>query len=92
LTGGPIPVFLKRKEKTYETDFSQQLGHSDVGCPDGNGHRAGSGQIPVQTGFRHCSSLNQPVMYLNGADFAKFLQEAHANYGKLIKELDITIQ
>jgi tripartite-type tricarboxylate transporter receptor subunit TctC len=38
------------------------------------------------------ADLNQPVMYLNGADFAKFLQEAHADYGKLIKELNITIQ
>ncbi len=38
------------------------------------------------------ADLNQPVMYLNGADFGKFLQEAHADYGRLIKELNITIQ
>ena len=38
------------------------------------------------------ADLDQPVMYLNGPDFAKFLQEVHADYGKLIKELNITIQ
>lgn len=38
------------------------------------------------------ADLNQPVMYLNSADFAKFLQDVHADYGKLIKELNITIQ
>ncbi len=38
------------------------------------------------------ADLDQPIMYQNGADFAKFLQEASADYGKLIKELNITIQ
>jgi len=38
------------------------------------------------------ADLNQPIMYQNSADFAKFLQEVHADYGKLIKELNITIQ
>ena len=38
------------------------------------------------------ADLDQPLMYLNGPDFAKFLQEVHADYGKLIKELNITIQ
>jgi tripartite-type tricarboxylate transporter receptor subunit TctC len=38
------------------------------------------------------ADLDQPIMYQNGADFAKFLQDAHADYGKLIKELNITIQ
>ena len=38
------------------------------------------------------ADLDQPIMYQNGADFAKFLQEVHADYGKLIKELNITIQ
>jgi tripartite-type tricarboxylate transporter receptor subunit TctC len=38
------------------------------------------------------ADLNQPVMYQNSADFAKFLQDVHADYGKLIKELNITIQ
>ena len=38
------------------------------------------------------ADLDQPIMYLNGADFAKFLQEASADYGKLIKDLNITIQ
>jgi tripartite-type tricarboxylate transporter receptor subunit TctC len=38
------------------------------------------------------ADLNQPVMYLNSADFGKFLQDVHADYGKLIKELNITIQ
>jgi putative tricarboxylic transport membrane protein len=38
------------------------------------------------------ANLSQPIMYLNSADFAKFLQQAYADYGKLIKELNITIQ
>ena len=38
------------------------------------------------------ADLDQPIMYQNGADFAKFLQDVHADYGKLIKELNITIQ
>jgi tripartite-type tricarboxylate transporter receptor subunit TctC len=38
------------------------------------------------------ADLDQPIMYQNGADFATFLQEVHADYGKLIKELNITIQ
>jgi len=38
------------------------------------------------------SDLFQPVMYLNSADFAKFLQQAYSDYGKLIKDLNISIQ
>jgi tripartite-type tricarboxylate transporter receptor subunit TctC len=38
------------------------------------------------------ADLDQPIMYLNGADFAKFLQQATGDYGKLIKELNISIQ
>jgi tripartite-type tricarboxylate transporter receptor subunit TctC len=37
------------------------------------------------------ADLNQPIMYQNGSDFGKFLQEASADYGRLIKELNITI-
>jgi tripartite-type tricarboxylate transporter receptor subunit TctC len=36
--------------------------------------------------------LDQPIMYQNSADFTKFLQQAHADYGKLIKELNISIK
>ena len=36
--------------------------------------------------------LDQPIMYQNSADFAKFLQQAYGDYGKLIKDLNITIQ
>jgi tripartite-type tricarboxylate transporter receptor subunit TctC len=36
--------------------------------------------------------MAQPIMYQNGADFAKFLQQAYGDYGKLIKDLNITIQ
>jgi tripartite-type tricarboxylate transporter receptor subunit TctC len=36
--------------------------------------------------------LDQPIMYQNSADFAKFLQEALADYGRLIKELDIKLE
>jgi tripartite-type tricarboxylate transporter receptor subunit TctC len=36
--------------------------------------------------------LDQPIMYQNGADFAKFLQQAYGDYGKLIKDLNISIQ
>jgi tripartite-type tricarboxylate transporter receptor subunit TctC len=38
------------------------------------------------------ADLDQPIMYQNGAEFGKFLQEASADYGRLIKELNITIQ
>ena len=38
------------------------------------------------------ADLDQPIMYLNGADFAKFLQQATGDYGKLIKDLNISIQ
>jgi tripartite-type tricarboxylate transporter receptor subunit TctC len=38
------------------------------------------------------ADLDQPIMYQNGADFAKFLQQATGDYGKLIKELNISIQ
>lgn len=36
--------------------------------------------------------LDQPIMYQDSAAFAKFLQQAYGDYGKLIKELNITIQ
>jgi tripartite-type tricarboxylate transporter receptor subunit TctC len=38
------------------------------------------------------ADLAQPIMYQNSADFAKFLQQAYADYGKLIKDLNISIQ
>jgi tripartite-type tricarboxylate transporter receptor subunit TctC len=38
------------------------------------------------------ADLDQPIMYQNSADFAKFLQVALADYGKLIKDLDIKIE
>lgn len=38
------------------------------------------------------ADLDQPIMYQNGADFAKFLQQATGDYGKLIKDLNISIQ
>jgi tripartite-type tricarboxylate transporter receptor subunit TctC len=36
--------------------------------------------------------LSQPIMYQNSADFTKFLQQAYADYGRLIKDLNISIQ
>ena len=36
--------------------------------------------------------LDQPIMYQDSADFTKFLQQAYGDYGKLIKDLNITIQ
>jgi hypothetical protein len=38
------------------------------------------------------ADLDQPIMYQSGADFAKFLQQATGDYGKLIKDLKISIQ
>jgi tripartite-type tricarboxylate transporter receptor subunit TctC len=38
------------------------------------------------------ADLDQPIMYQNGADFAKFLQQAYGDYSKLIKDLNISIQ
>jgi tripartite-type tricarboxylate transporter receptor subunit TctC len=38
------------------------------------------------------ADLDQPIMYQNGTDFAKFLQQAYGDYGKLIKDLNISIQ
>jgi tripartite-type tricarboxylate transporter receptor subunit TctC len=38
------------------------------------------------------ADLDQPIMYQDGATFAKFLQEVYGDYGKLIKELNITIK
>ncbi len=38
------------------------------------------------------ADLDQPIMYQNSADFTKFLQQAYGDYGKLIKDLNITIQ
>lgn len=37
------------------------------------------------------SDLNQPIMYLNSEDFAKFIKQATADYAALIKELNIKI-
>jgi putative tricarboxylic transport membrane protein len=38
------------------------------------------------------ADLDQPIMYLDSAAFTKFLQQAYADYGKLIKELNISIK
>jgi tripartite-type tricarboxylate transporter receptor subunit TctC len=38
------------------------------------------------------TDLSQPIMYQNSADFTKFLQQAYGDYGKLIKDLNISIQ
>jgi tripartite-type tricarboxylate transporter receptor subunit TctC len=35
--------------------------------------------------------LDQPIMYQDSATFAKFLQQAYGDYGKLIKDLDIKL-
>lgn len=35
------------------------------------------------------AELLQPIQYLNSADYAKFMQEAHADYGKIIERLGI---
>jgi tripartite-type tricarboxylate transporter receptor subunit TctC len=37
------------------------------------------------------ASINQPVMYLGSDDFGKFIRQATADYAKLIKDLNITI-
>jgi tripartite-type tricarboxylate transporter receptor subunit TctC len=37
------------------------------------------------------ASINQPVMYLGSDDFGKFMKQATADYAKLIKDLNITI-
>jgi tripartite-type tricarboxylate transporter receptor subunit TctC len=37
------------------------------------------------------ASINQPVMYLGSDDFGKFIKQATADYAKLIKDLNITI-
>jgi len=37
------------------------------------------------------ASINQPVMYLGSDDFGKFMKQATADYAKLIKQLNITI-
>ncbi|HEX2966882.1 MAG TPA: tripartite tricarboxylate transporter substrate binding protein [Syntrophorhabdaceae bacterium] len=36
-------------------------------------------------------NINQPIMYQNSADFAKFIKQAADDYAKLIKELNIKI-
>jgi len=38
------------------------------------------------------ADLDQPIMYQDSATFTKFLQQAYGDYGKLIKDLNITIQ
>lgn len=38
------------------------------------------------------ADLNQPIMYQDGTTFANFLQQVHGDYGKLIKDLNISIQ
>jgi len=38
------------------------------------------------------ADLDQPIMYQNSAAFTQFLQQAFGDYGKLIKDLNITIQ
>jgi tripartite-type tricarboxylate transporter receptor subunit TctC len=37
------------------------------------------------------ADLDQPIMYQDSATFAKFLQQAYGDYGKLIKDLDIKL-
>ena len=37
------------------------------------------------------ASMNQPVMYQGSDDFGKFMKQATADYAKLIKDLNITI-
>ena len=37
------------------------------------------------------ASINQPVLYLGSDDFGKFMKQATADYAKLIKQLNITI-
>ena len=37
------------------------------------------------------ASIHQPVMYLGSDDFGKFMKQATADYAKLIKDLNITI-
>jgi tripartite-type tricarboxylate transporter receptor subunit TctC len=36
-------------------------------------------------------NIDQPIMYQNSADFTKFIKQASDDYGKLIKQLNITI-
>lgn len=38
------------------------------------------------------ANMFQPVMYLGSADFTKFIQQATADYAKLIKDLDIKLE
>jgi len=38
------------------------------------------------------ASINQPVLYLGSDDFGKFMKQATADYAKLIKQLNITIE
>jgi tripartite-type tricarboxylate transporter receptor subunit TctC len=38
------------------------------------------------------ADLDQPIMYQDSAAFTKFLQQAFGDYGKLIKDLNISIQ
>lgn len=38
------------------------------------------------------SDLSQPVMYQGSADFAKFIQQARADYAQLIKDLNIKLE
>jgi tripartite-type tricarboxylate transporter receptor subunit TctC len=38
------------------------------------------------------ADLDQPIMYQDSATFTKFLQQAYGDYGKLIKDLNITIE
>ena len=38
------------------------------------------------------ANLNQPVMYQGSEEFARFIRQATADYAKLIKQLNITIQ
>ncbi|MEW6264492.1 MAG: tripartite tricarboxylate transporter substrate binding protein [Thermodesulfobacteriota bacterium] len=38
------------------------------------------------------ADLYQPIMYQDGATFAKFLRQVHGDYGQLIKDLNISIK
>jgi tripartite-type tricarboxylate transporter receptor subunit TctC len=38
------------------------------------------------------ATLYQPILYQNSADFGRFFEETTAEYGKLLKDLNITLQ
>lgn len=36
--------------------------------------------------------LQQPIQYMNAAEYSEFMKQAYADYGKLIKDLNITVE